>query len=662
MLGRLDVNALPFYSSVALSGALITVLGGLVVLAVITWLGKWRYVWTEWMTSVDHKRIGAMYVMLALIMLLRGFADALLMRTQQAMAANGQGFLTPGHFEQIFGSHGTIMILFMAMPFMIGLINVVVPQQIGARDVAFPFLNLVSLWLTVAGAGLVLISLVIGKFSTAGWSGYPPFSGVEFNPGVGVDYWIWAILISGMGTTLSAINFIVTILHHRAPGMMLMRMPIFTWTALSSSVMIMFAFPALTVTCALLAFDRIFDAHLFTNAGGGNSMNYINMFWLWGHPEVYILALPAFGVFSEITPTFSGKRLFGYRSMVYATAGIAIISFCVWLHHFFTMGASPNVNVTFGIATMIIAVPTGVKVFNWLFTMYRGRVRLHPSMLFTIGFIIAFVIGGLTGVLLAIPPVNYTIHNTVFLVAHFHNVLIPAVVFGFLAGYQYWFSKVFGFRLDERLGRMSFIFWFVGFFIAFMPLYVLGLMGMPRRLERYAHPEWQPLLIVAAIGAVLIGIGILLLVIQLVVSIRRRNDLAEPSGDPWNGRTLEWLTASPAAPYNFAHIPEITAVDAFYEMKRSAIAAPTDRLTDIVMPRNSTLGVVIGALAFLLGFGMVWHIWWLSIAAIAGLFLALVLRSSEDETEWVMPVSVVARWEAARGTLSRHPPTSQEVG
>ncbi|WP_404402195.1 cytochrome o ubiquinol oxidase subunit I [Pelagibacterium halotolerans] len=649
MLGRLTLDALPFYSWVAMGGALVTVLGGLAIALVITIMGKWRYVWSEWLTSLDHKRIGIMYVMLALVMLLRGFIDALMMRAQQAVALNSDGYLPPDHFDQIFSSHGTIMIFFMAMPFLTGLINIVMPQQIGSRDVAFPFLNSVSLWLTAAGAGLMLVSLVIGKFSTAGWTGYPPYSGAAYSPGVGVDYWIWSLQVSGVGTTLSGINFIVTILKRRAPGMTFMRMPMFTWTVLCSSILIIFAFPALTVVASMLALDRIFGMHFFTNAGGGNMMNYVNLIWIWGHPEVYILILPAFGIFSEVVATFSAKRLFGYPSLVYATAAIALLSFTVWLHHFFTMGASANVNAFFGIATMVIAVPTGVKVFDWLMTMYRGRITFHPSMKWTLGFMVTFVIGGMTGVLLALPPADYLMHNSTFLVAHFHNMLIPGALFGYFAGYMYWFPKAFGFTLDARWGTRAFWFWIVGFYFAFMPLYALGFMGMSRRMEHYNIAEWQPFLVTAAIGAVLVLVGIICLGVQLYVSIRGREANRDTTGDPWNGRTLEWLAASPPAPYNFAVVPEVHSLDAFHEMKREGTAyRRPERYEDIEMPKNSGVGVVIGMLAGVFGFAMVWHIWWMAVGAGLGMLVAIVVRASQDETETVMPASEVKRIEDAR--------------
>ncbi len=437
MFGRLTEDALPLYSEIAMAGAAVTVGGGLFVLAVVLWTSSLLYLWRNWLTSVDHKRIGIMYVVVALVMLLRGFVDALMMRAQQAMAMNSGGYLPPEHFDQIFSSHGTIMILFMAMPFLTGLINFVMPLQIGARDVAFPRLNLISLYLTAAGAGLVLISLVIGKFSTAGWTGYPPFSETEFSPGVGVDYWIWALIVSGVGTTLTGINFITTIVKRRAPGMTWMRLPLFAWTALCASILIVFAFPALTVAGAMLALDRSAGFHFFTNDGGGNAMHFANVLWMWGHPEVYILILPAFGVFSEIVATFSSKRLFAYNSLVFATVVIALLAFTTWLHHFFTMGAGASVNTAFGITTMIIAVPTGVKVFDWLMTMYRGRIRYQTPMLWTVAFLVTFTIGGMSGVLLAVPAVDYTLHNTTFLVAHFHNMVIPGALFGFFAGYVY---------------------------------------------------------------------------------------------------------------------------------------------------------------------------------------------------------------------------------
>jgi cytochrome o ubiquinol oxidase subunit I len=662
ILGRLTIDSLPFYSAIAATGAAITVLGGLAAVAAISWFGAWRPLFAEWLTSLDHKRIGIMYVAIALIMLMRGFIDAAMMRAQQAIAFDNQGYLPPGHFDQIFTSHGTIMIFFMAMPFLTGLINIVMPQQIGARDVAFPFMNAVSLWLTAAGAGLVLISLVIGKFSTAGWSGYPPYSETQFTPGVGVDYWLWAVLISGLGSTMGGINFVTTIVKRRAPGMTLFRLPLFTWTAFVTSVLMIFAFPALTVALAMLALDRTLGMHFFTNGMGGNMMNYINLFWLWGHPEVYILILPAFGVFSEVVAVFSQKRLFGYLSLVLATLAIGILSFCVWLHHFFTMGSSENVNAFFGIMTTIIAVPTGVKVFDWLLTMYRGRLIFKPPMLFTIGFLVTFVIGGLTGVLLAIPPVDYLMHNTTFLIAHFHNMLIPGVLFGYLAGYMFWFPKAFGFKLNETWGARSFWCWIIGFYLAFMPLYVLGLLGMPRRMEHYDIAAWQPHLIVAAIGAFVIFLGIVCLCVQLAVSIRDRRQALDLTGDPWNGRSLEWATSSPPAPYNFAILPEVESIDAFWDMKRRGVARERpDRYEPILLPKNSFIPLFIGGTAFVFGFAVIWYIWWLSVLSLAAIGLAIIVRASDDDPDFIMPASTVQAIEDARfAELAKAPKNEME--
>ena len=454
MFGKLSLSAIPYQNPIIMGAVGGSILLALAILALITYYRKWTYLWKEWLTSLDHKRIGIMYIVLALVMLLRGFSDAVMMRSQQALAAGAShGYLPPDHFNQIFSAHGTIMIIFVAMPFLVGLMNIVVPLQIGARDVAFPFLNSVSLWLTAAGALLVMVSLGVGEFSKAGWSGYAPLTELQYSPGTGVDYWIWAFQIAGVGSLMTSINFLVTILRMRAPGMTLMRMPIFVWTALCTTVLMIFAFPVLTVALALLTLDRYLGMHFFTNALGGNMMMYANLFWIWGHPEVYIVILPAFGIFSEVVATFSGKRLFGYTSMVYATAAIMVLSFSVWVHHFFTMGAGPDVNIFFGITTMIIAVPTGVKIFNWLFTMYRGRVRFTTPMYWTLGFITTFAIGGMTGVLLAAPPADYVLHNSLFLIAHFHNMLIPGALFGYFAGYSYWFPKAIGFSPERKVGQ-----------------------------------------------------------------------------------------------------------------------------------------------------------------------------------------------------------------
>ncbi|WP_319799187.1 cbb3-type cytochrome c oxidase subunit I [Nitrobacter sp.] len=648
MLGKLTIDALPFYSGIAMAGALTVVCTALSVVALITWLGRWRYLWTEWLTSLDHKKIGIMYVTLALIMLVRGVIDALMIRTQQAFAFEPHGYLPPDHFDQIFTSHATIMMFFVAMPFVLGLLNIVVPQQIGARRVAFPFMNAVGLWLTASGAALVMISLVIGKFSTAYWTAYPPQSGIQFNPGVGVDYWIWAVLLSSVGSMLAGISFLVTIVKRRAPGMRLMMMPLFTWAALCTSILIIFAYPALIVAAALLGLDRHLGTHFFTGLqGGGNVANYVSLFWTWGHPHVYILILPAFGIYSEVAATFSGRKLSGYNPLIYSTVAITVLSLVVWLHHFFTLGSGVDVNAFFGSAAPLIAVPTVVTIAAWLLTMYRGRVQFSVPMLFTLGFIVTFLVGGVSGFLFAVAPAS--IHDTTFRVAHFHNLLIPGALFGYFAGYQYWFPKAFGFRLDEKWGRRAFWCWIVGFCLAFLPLYVLGLMGMPQRLNRSDVADWQPYLIVAQCGVVLILFGIAFLAVQIAVSIRDRAALAVPGGDPWNARTLEWATASPPAAYNFAVVPEVHGIDPWWTMKQEKTGGRRpSRFHDIVMPGNSSAAIVLGAMSFVFAFAMIWYIWWLAAVGGLGMFAALLWQTFHDRAGHRIPASEVEAIENHR--------------
>ena len=646
MFGRLTWEAIPFDQPIPLITSIVVLL---IIAAVVIWVwrkGWWPYLWSEWITSTDHKRIGVMYIVLALVMLIRGFADALMMRAQQSLAIGAsQGYLPPEHYDQIFSAHGTIMIFFMAMPFVIGLMNFAVPLQLGVRDVAFPTMNNVSFWLTASGALLVNLSLFIGEFARTGWLAFPPLSEKAFSPGVGVDYYLVALQISGVGTLLTGVNFVTTILKIRAPGMSYMRMPVFCWTALASNLLIIAAFPVLTATYAMLMLARYLGFHFFTNDGGGNSMLYMNLIWVWGHPEVYILALPAFGVFSEVAATFSGKPLFGYRSMVFATMAICIISFCVWLHHFFTMGAGADVNAIFGIASMIIAVPTGVKIFNWLFTMYGGRVRFNTPIYYLIGFMVTFAIGGMTGVLLAIPPVDFVVHNSLFLVAHFHNVIIGLVVFGVMAGYTYWFPKAFGFTLDERLGKIIFWCWFIGFYLAWMPEYALGFMGATRRLQHISDPSWTPYLTVAMIGALIILLGIVLTIVQLLYSIATRDRRRDVTGDPWDGRTLEWLTLSPPPHYNFAVLPDVHGEEAYWTRKLTAIREEKlieePKYEPIEMPLNTPVGVLCAFFASITGFAVIWYIWWLAILGLLGSFVAMVWYAWRDEHEHVIPVDVV---------------------
>ncbi len=648
MFGRLTIDAFK-HDEVATGGAISMVVAAIFIIAFITYTGRWKWIWKEWFTSLDPKKIGAMYIIVASVMLVKGFMDAGMMRVQQALSAGDcHGFLSADHFQQVFSAHGTSMIFFVAMGFVFGLMNLIIPLQIGARDVAFPFLNSVSLWFFVTGALLVNLSLAIGEFSAAGWLAYPPLAGTEYNPGVGVDYWIWSLQIAGAGSLLSGINFLVTIIKMRCPGMTLMKMPIFVWSALGSLILIVFAFPILTVTLGLLSLDRLMGMHFFTPDFGGNPMMFINLIWAWGHPEVYILVLPAFGIFSEVVATFSQKRLFGYVSMVWALAAITFLSFIVWVHHFFTMGAGPNVNSFFGIMTMLIAVPTGVKIFNWLFTMYRGRIIFKTPMLWFIGFVVAFTTGGMTGVLLSVPPVDFQVHNSLFLIAHFHSTIIGGVLFGFFAGITYWFPKFTGIKLNEKLGRYAFWFWLIGFIVAFMPLYILGFMGATRRLDHYeASLGWQPLFIVAAIGFGIISLGIFFQVLQILVSIKQKRQNMDITGDPWNGRTLEWSTSSPPPFYNFAFIPEVHERDAFWAMKKtSASEASTQKSThfsyqDIHMPKNSPMGVLIGGFSFIFGFAIIWHITWMAVIGLLGIITCTIIRLSDDDPDYYVPAKEV---------------------
>ena len=649
LLGRLSWEAIPFHEPILLATFAMVAMGGMGLLAALTYFKAWGPLWRNWITSIDHKKIGIMYIVLGIVMLLRGFADALMMRAQQAIAfGDNAGFLPPHHYDQIFTAHGVIMIFFVAMPLVTGFMNYVVPLQIGARDVAFPFLNNFSFWMTVGGAILVMASLFVGEFARTGWLAYPPLSGLLQSPDVGVDYYLWSLQVAGVGTTLSGINLIATIIKMRAPGMTMMKMPVFTWTSLCTNVLIVATFPVLTAALALLSLDRYVGTNFFTNDMGGNAMLYVNLIWIWGHPEVYILVLPVFGIFSEVVSTFSGKKLFGYASMVYATVVITILSYLVWLHHFFTMGSGASVNSFFGITTMIISIPTGAKIFNWLFTMYRGRIKFEVPMMWTVGFMVTFVIGGMTGVLLAVPPADFVLHNSLFLIAHFHNVIIGGVVFGIFAGINYWFPKAFGYKLDPFWGKCSFWFWLVGFWVAFTPLYILGLMGVTRRMSHFDDPSLQIWFQIAAVGAGLVALGIGSFLIQLVVSFLKREQLRDVTGDPWNGRTLEWATASPPADYNFAFTPIVHDNDAWYDMKTRGHRRPTDGFVAIHMPKNTGAGFVIAMLATLFGFALIWHMWLVAGVSFLVMLASIIVHTFNYKRDFHIPASDVTRSENAR--------------
>ncbi|MER9628701.1 cytochrome o ubiquinol oxidase subunit I [Mesorhizobium sp. M0296] len=657
MLGKLSWDVIPFDQPLPMIASAVVALAILGVLAWVFLAGHFPYLWREWITSVDHKRIGVMYTLLALLMLLRGFSDAVMMRSQQALAFQAPGYLPPDHFNQVFSAHGTIMIFFGAMPFVIGLMNLVVPLQLGVRDVAFPTLNSVSFWLTATGALLVNISLVIGEFARTGWLPYPPLSETAYSPGVGVDYYLWAVQIAGVGTLLTGINFVTTILKMRAPGMSYLRMSMFCWTSLAASLLIVAAFPILTATLAMLTLDRYFGFHFFTNEAGGNMLMFVNLIWAWGHPEVYILVLPAFGIFSEVISTFSSKPLFGYRSMVAATLFICIVSFMVWLHHFFTMGAGADVNAAFGIATSIIAVGTGVKIYNWMFTMYGGRIRFATPMLWALGFMVTFVIGGMTGVLLAVPPADFLLHNSLFLVAHFHNVIIGGVLFGAFAGYTYWFPKAFGFRLHEGWGKLAFWLTLIGFYVTFVPLYAVGLLGMTRRMQHFDVSAWYPWVLAAGVGMLITTAGVVAQIVQLVVSIRQRAALRDATGDPWDGRSLEWATPSPPPVFNFAALPHVEGEEPYWSIKQRA--REQNRLRDepdyepIEMPRNSPTGFICAFFATVMGFALIWHIWWMVALGALGAFATFVVFAWRDIPEYVIPAAEVARIDRANRSARR---------
>ncbi len=649
-LGRFTLESLPLHEPIVVATFVVVALGGAALLAALTYFKLWGYLWKEWFTTVDHKRIGIMYMILGIIMLLRGFSDAIMMRLQQAMAFGNEGYLNAHHYDQVFTAHGVIMIFFVAMPIVTGLMNYVVPLQIGARDVSFPFLNNFSFWMTAAGAAIVMMSLFVGEFAQTGWLAMPPLSGIAASPGVGVDYYIWSLQIAGVGTLLSGINLIATIVKMRAPGMTMMKMPIFCWTSLCTNILIVAAFPVLTAVLALLSLDRYAETAFFTNTLGGNPMMYVNLIWIWGHPEVYILILPMFGVFSEVTSTFSGKRLFGYTSMVYATLVITVLAYLVWLHHFFTMGSGASVNSFFGITTMIISIPTGAKIFNWLFTMYRGQIRFELPMMWTIAFMITFTLGGMTGVLLAVPPADFVLHNSLFLIAHFHNVIIGGVLFGAFAAINYWWPKAFGFKLNQFWGKVSFWFWVIGFYFAFMPLYVLGLMGVTRRLRTFDDPSLQIWFLIAAFGAALIAVGIAAMLMQFYVSVRDREKLRDLTGDPWNGRTLEWATSSPPPDYNFAFTPVVHDNDAWADMKARHYERPITGYADIHMPSSTGAGIILGGLSVAFGVGMIWYVWWLAALAFVGIIAVGIGHTFNYKRDFHIPAARVTEVEEARST------------
>lgn len=652
ILGKLTWNDLPHeWFTLGGTSAFIVILLGISIF--LTYTKRWKWLWNEWLTSTDPKKIGVMYIVIAFLMFLRGGLDALMIWSQQVLGASNMpgflgaqhGYLSADHFQQIFTAHGDIMVFFVTMGFLFGLINLVVPLQIGARDLAFPFLNSLGFWLYFAGVILINMFFVLGgEFAAAGWLSVAPLSELQFHPGVGIDYWIWSLQVSGLGTTIGAINFVVTILKMRSPGMSLMRMPMFTWTSLMSMILVISIFPILAVTIALLTMDRFFGMHFFTLDNGGNQMMYWNLIWMWGHPEVYVLIIPAFGIYSEIVSTFSQKKIFGYPSLIIAAGGITLLSFLVWLHHFFTMGAGADVNSFFGIMTMLIAVPTGLQIINWLTTLFRGRIKFVSPIYWFFGFLSTFTFGGMAGILMGIPPIDYQVHNSLFLVAHFHTMIVGGALFGIFAGFTYWFPKFTGFKMNERVGKYAFWTWLVGFFLSFVPLYILGMMGATRRLDHYdVSTGWQPLFIVSLIGVCVIMLGVGLQILQLIVSIIQRKQNRDLAGDPWNGRSLEWSTSSPPPFYNFAVIPQVTSRDAFWEMKKAG--KKTVKYEDIELPKNTPMGIYISAFLFLFGVAMTFHAILFILIGLFGAITCVILRTFDEHTEYLLPAAEVEKIE-----------------
>lgn len=657
LLGKLGRDALP-HEWFTIGGTAAFLLLSIITIVFITRKRRWKWLWNEWLTSVDPKKIGIMYFLVAGFMLLRGGLDAIMIWLQQTLGASNMpgltgeaahGYLSADHFQQIFTAHGNIMVFFVAMAFIFGLINYIVPLQIGARDLASPFLNTLGFWLYVGGVVMVNMFFMFGgEFAATGWLAIAPLSGKEFSPGVGVDYWIWSLMISGVGTTLAAINFIITILKMRAPGMTLWKMPLFTWGSLFSMLMAVSVFPLLTATLFLAFFDRYLGTHFFTMTAGGDPMMYTNLIWMWGHPEVYILMLPAFGVFSEVVSTFSRKRIASYTANVLGMAGVSIMALSVWLHHFFTMGASPNVNAFFGLMTLIVAIPTAVLFFTWIATMHKGMIRFETPMLWFLGFVTLFTIGGLAGLILAFPPADFQLHNSLFLVAHFHSNVIGGVLFGIFCGLNYWFSKFTGFTLNERIGRKAFWCWIVGFSLSFIPMFVLGLMGATRRLDHYdASFGWQPFFVLMLVGGCIIILGTILQIVQILASIIQRHRLYDVTGDPWDGRSQEWATASPPPSYNFTVIPTVKSFDTFWESKRSH-APVKPAYEDIVIPKNTAAGIYISIFAFLASFGFVWEIIWLVVVSLIGIIVVFIIRGFDEKSEYVLTAAEVQNLEEKR--------------
>lgn len=634
--------AVPHPSFAIYASMVLIALTVIAIIAGLTYFKKWGYLWREWLTTVDHKKIGIMYLISAILMLFRGGVDALMMRAQLAVPENT--LLDAQHYNEIFTTHGVIMIIFMAMPFIMALMNFVVPLQIGARDVAFPRLNALSFWLFFMGAMLFNISFVVGGSPDAGWTSYFPLAGTEFSKSVGTNYYMIAIQIAGLGSLMTGINFITTILKMRAPGMTLMKMPMFTWASLITNAIIVFAFPPLTIALLMGTFDRLFATNFFTTTNGGMDMLWANLFWVWGHPEVYILILPAFGIYSEVFSTFAKKNLYGYKSMVASMVIISLMSFFVWVHHFYTMGHGALTNSIFSITTMAIAVPTGVKIFNWLFTLHKGKIEITTPMLYALLFIPIFTIGGVTGVMLGMSAADYQYHNTMFLVAHFHLVILPGVVFAMLAGLTYYWPKMFGFMLNEKIGKSAAWTIAISTCVAFFPMFISGLDGQARRMYTYSESTgfgiWNMISFVGAIG---LAIGFILIVYNIYYSFRYapRN----VGQDPWDARTLEWATSNPVPAYNFPVVPEVQSAEALWDAKKKNIPLFKGKIEKIHMPSNTGVPFIMSAIFFVFGFSLIFSMWAMAIIAAIGIFACMGYMSFQKDDGYYIPVDEIEKTE-----------------
>ncbi|MGZ9585498.1 cytochrome c oxidase subunit I [Paenibacillus marinisediminis] len=556
----------------------------------------------DWLTTVDHKKIGILYLIAGALFFGIGGIEAILIRVQLWKPLND--FVSAQQFNELITMHGTTMIFLGVMPIIFALMNAIIPLQIGARDVAFPFLNSLGFWTFFFGGLLLNLSWLFGSVPDAGWTAYVPLSTTEYSPHRGVDFYTVGLQIAGIGTLLGGINFLATIINMRAPGMSYMRMPMFTWASFITSALILFAFPAITVGLILLTFDRLFGGNFFDVVNGGNPVLWQHLFWIFGHPEVYILILPAFGIISDVISTFSRKRLFGYSSMVFATILIGFLGFMVWAHHMFTVGLGPVANALFSIATMLIAVPTGIKIFNWLFTMWGGSIRFTAANMYAVSFIPTFVMGGVTGVMLASAPADFQFHDTYFVVAHFHYVIVGGLVLGLFAGLHFWWPKMFGRMLSEGLGKVTFWMFYIGFQLTFFVQHFLGLTGMPRRVFTYLPNQgFDTMNLVSTIGAIMMGIGVIMFLINVVITTMKP---ATASNDPWeDGRSLEWTISSPAPEYNFKQIPLVRGYDAWWKekMEGNKEMSPAEPVGSIHMPSPTILPFIMSIGLFIMGFG-----------------------------------------------------------